>query len=143
MQSVLTATENGFGKRTPITEYPVKGRGTMGVQTIKLTDKKGQLVRALIVKEGQELLFMSTSGMVQRTSVEGISRYKRAAQGVRLMNLREDDQVSAVARVVEGDVSDAADNAPPEELPSGAGPAMELIENPDIEAEEAVEEPAE
>jgi DNA gyrase subunit A len=98
---LLVVTENGYGKRTAISEYPVKGRGTMGVQTIKLTEKKGGLAGALIVREHQELVFISAQGMVQRTGVKGISRYGRASQGVRVMNLREGDGVSAVALIVD------------------------------------------
>ena len=98
---LLVVTENGYGKRTAISDYPVKGRGTMGVKTIQLTEKKGALAGALIVREHHELLFISQNGMVQRTSVSGISRYGRASQGVKLMNLREDDVVSAVALVME------------------------------------------
>ena len=99
---LLVVTENGYGKRTAIAEYPVKHRGGMGVQTIKLTEKKGGLAGALIVREHQELVFISQQGMVQRTSVRGISRYGRGSQGVRVMNLREDDRVSAVALVAQG-----------------------------------------
>jgi DNA gyrase subunit A len=108
-QELLVVTENGFGKRTPISEYPVKNRGTMGVKTIALTDRKGALAGALVVREHQELVFISQNGMVQRTSVRGINRYGRASQGVKLMNMREDDVVSAIALVVE---SDAATSAP-------------------------------
>jgi DNA gyrase subunit A len=107
-QELLVVTENGYGKRTPIPDYPVKGRGTMGVKTIALTGKKGQLAGALVVREHQELVFISQNGMVQRTSVRGISRYGRASQGVRVMNLRDDDQVSAVALVVESEAQTAA-----------------------------------
>jgi DNA gyrase subunit A len=107
-QELLVVTENGFGKRTPIPDYPVKGRGTMGVKTIQLTENKGQLAGALVVREHQELVFVSQNGMVQRTSVRGINRYGRASQGVRVMNLREDDQVSAVALVVESEAQTAA-----------------------------------
>ena len=104
---LLVVTENGYGKRTDIEEYPVKGRGTMGVKTIGLTEKKGALAGALIVREHHELVFISQNGMVQRTGVKGISKQGRPAQGVRLMNLRDDDSVSAVALVME----DAADTA--------------------------------
>jgi DNA gyrase subunit A len=107
-QELLVVTENGYGKRTPIPDYPVKGRGTMGVKTIQLTEDKGQLAGALVVREHQELVFISQNGMVQRTSVRGINRYGRASQGVRVMNLRDDDQVSAVALVVESDAQTAA-----------------------------------
>jgi DNA gyrase subunit A len=107
-QELLVVTENGYGKRTPIPDYPVKGRGTMGVKTITLTENKGRLAGALVVREHQELVFISQNGMVQRTSVRGINRYGRSSQGVRVMNLREDDQVSAVALVVESEAQTAA-----------------------------------
>ena len=106
-QELLVVTENGFGKRTSIAEYRKTKRGAMGVGTIKLTDAKGALAGALVVREHEELVFISQSGMVQRTAVRGISRYGRLAQGVRLMNMKEDDLVSAVALVVES----APDNA--------------------------------
>ena len=98
---LLVVTENGFGKRTALADYPRKGRGTMGVKTIALTDKKGALAGALVVKEHQDLVFISTNGMVQRTAVRGINLYGRASQGVKVMNVRDDDTVSAVALVAE------------------------------------------
>jgi DNA gyrase subunit A len=127
---LLVVTENGYGKRTAIEEYPVKGRGTMGVKTIGLTEKKGGLAGALIVREHHELVFISQQGMVQRTSVKGISKQGRPAQGVRLMNLREDDTVSAVALVMEEAAETAAqvetavepDVEPAEPFSDGAGP---------------------
>ncbi|HEY3830034.1 MAG TPA: DNA gyrase subunit A [Solirubrobacteraceae bacterium] len=108
-QELLVVTENGYGKRTPIADYPRKGRGAMGVKTIALTDRKGALAGALVVREHEELVFISTGGMVQRTSVRGISRYGRASQGVRLMNLKGEDVVSAVALIV--DDSEEGDGA--------------------------------
>jgi DNA gyrase subunit A len=113
---LLVVTENGYGKRTEISDYPRKGRGSMGVKTIALTDRKGGLAAALIVREHQDLVFISQAGMVQRTAVKGISRYGRASQGVRVMNIRDDDLVSAVAVVVEDSADTAAGVA--EELPS-------------------------
>jgi DNA gyrase subunit A len=101
---LFVVTENGYGKRTAVAEYPVKGRGTKGVLTAKLTAKKGGLAGALIVREHQDLLFISENGMVQRTRAGGISQMGRATQGVRVMNLRE-DRVSAVALVVESAAS--------------------------------------
>jgi DNA gyrase subunit A len=100
---LLVVTENGYGKRTQLAEYPVKGRGAKGVLTAKLTAKKGGLAGARVVRERQELLFISQSGMVQRTAVAGISRMGRPTQGVRLMNLKKGDRVSAVALVVESE----------------------------------------
>jgi DNA gyrase subunit A len=122
---LLVVTENGYGKRTAISEYPVKGRGAMGVKTINLTEKKGGVAGALIVREHQDLVFISKEGMVQRTGAKGISRQGRPAQGVRLMNLRDDDFVSAVALVMEDEadtsavVQDQIDEVQPiDELPA-------------------------
>ena len=107
-QDLLVVTENGFGKRTSIDEYRLTSRGAKGVKTIQQTEVKGALAGALVVREHQELVFISRDGMVQRISVRGINRYGRAAQGVRLMNLRDDDVVSAVALVVEPEAAAAA-----------------------------------
>ncbi len=102
-QDLLVVTENGYGKRTRIDQYRKTSRGAMGVRTIKLTEAKGGLAGALVVREHQELVFISQSGMVQRTGVRGISQQGRAATGVRVMNVREDDRVRAIALVVESE----------------------------------------
>jgi DNA gyrase subunit A len=113
---LFVVTENGYGKRTPVSEYPVKGRGTKGVLTVKMTEKKGGLTGALIVGEHQDLLFISQNGMVQRTSVGGISQMGRSTQGVKVMNIKDDDRVSAVALVVESeDAAPAAEEDGQEE----------------------------
>ena len=120
---LLVITDAGYGKRTAIEEYPVKGRGAMGVKTIGLTERKGGLAGALIVREHHDLVFISQNGMVQRTAVKGISKQGRPAQGVRVMNMREDDRVSAVALVMEASTDTAAQVQ--EDLPTdgdGAGP---------------------
>jgi DNA gyrase subunit A len=121
---LLVVTENGYGKRTAIAEYPVKGRGAMGVKTIQLTEKKGGVAGALIAREHQDLVFISQNGMVQRTGVRGISRQGRAAQGVRVMNLREDDIVSAVALVMENEADTSA--VVQEETLGGLEPIVDL-----------------
>jgi DNA gyrase subunit A len=100
---LFVVTENGYGKRTPVADYPVKGRGTKGVLTIRITEKKGGLAGALIVNPHQDLLFISQNGMVQRTSVGGISQMGRSTQGVKVMNIKDDDRVSAVALAAESD----------------------------------------
>jgi DNA gyrase subunit A len=134
---LFVVTENGYGKRTPVPEYPVKGRGTKGVLTIKMTEKKGGLAGALIVREHQDLLFISQNGMVQRTNAGGISQMGRATQGVKVMNIKDDDHVSAVALVVEsGGAAGAAD---------GTGVDMEQDELPPVDsaADDTVEAAAE
>ena len=115
---LFVVTENGYGKRTAVAEYPVKGRGTKGVLTAKLTAKKGGLAGALIVREHQDLLFISVNGMVQRTKAGGISQMGRATQGVRVMNMKEDDWISAVALVVESGASVAEEAVAAEEAQS-------------------------
>jgi DNA gyrase subunit A len=94
-------TENGFGKRTRVDEYPIKGRGTMGVLTIRYTESRGRLAGAMIVKDSYEVMFISTDGTVIRQPADGISRMGRSTQGVRLMNLRKGDKVGSIARVTE------------------------------------------
>ena len=74
-QELLVVTENGYGKRTAISDYPRKSRGTMGVKTITLTESKGALAGALVVREHEELRLHLRRRMVQRTSVRGINRY--------------------------------------------------------------------
>jgi DNA gyrase subunit A len=130
-QDLLVVTENGYGKRTSIDEYRLTSRGAKGVKTIAFTEAKGLLAGALVVREHQDLVFISQNGMVQRTGVRGINRYGRASQGVRLMNLREGDVVSAVALVVESDTSTAASAA---ELDEG----VEGVEDVELEAGEDV-----
>jgi DNA gyrase subunit A len=107
-QEMLVVTENGFGKRTPVDQYRKTSRGAKGVQTIKFSEARGGLAAALCVRPHQDLVFISQEGMVQRTGVKGIRQTGRSAQGVRVMNVREDDRVSAVALVVESDAETAA-----------------------------------
>jgi DNA gyrase subunit A len=104
---LLTVTEAGFGKRTRIDQYRKTNRGTKGVKTMGLTEAKGGLAGALVVRPHQELVFISHSGLVQRTGVRGISHQGRSATGVRVMRLRDDDRVSAVALIVESDAPTA------------------------------------
>jgi DNA gyrase subunit A len=108
-QDLLVVTDSGYGKRTDVEEYRLTSRGAKGVKTITFTDAKGLLAAALVVREHEELVFISQNGMVQRTAVRGINRYGRAAQGVRVMNLREGDEVSAVALVVETEANGNGD----------------------------------
>jgi DNA gyrase subunit A len=106
---LLVITENGFGKRTLIREYRKTSRGAKGVKTIQLTETKGGLAGALVVREHEGLVFISEGGMVQRTAVRGINRYGRNSQGVKVMNMKDDDRVSAVARILEDETTDAVE----------------------------------
>ena len=120
-QDLLVVTEAGYGKRTAIDEYRLTSRGAKGVKTISFTEAKGLLAAALVVREHEDLVFISQNGMVQRTGVRGINRYGRSSQGVKVMNLREGDEVSAVALVVETEaavvVDEAAENGKPPVTP--------------------------
>jgi DNA gyrase subunit A len=100
---VLVVTENGYGKRTSVREYPVKGRGGMGVKTVQLTEAKGQLAGSRVVREGYQVMLISTGGTVIRMPVDDIKRSGRSTQGVIVMRLRDGERVSSLAPVVESD----------------------------------------
>jgi DNA gyrase subunit A len=110
---LLVVTENGYGKRTRIDEYPVKGRGGLGVKTVQLTEARGQLAGALVVRDGYAVMLMSTGGTMIRMAVEEVKRLGRATQGVIVMRLRGDEQVSTLAPVVE--TADAETELDPED----------------------------
>jgi DNA gyrase subunit A len=118
---LLVVTENGYGKRTPVAQYRKTSRGAKGVKTIGLTERKGGLAGALVVREHHELVFISVGGMVQRTSVAGISQQGRSATGVRVMNLKDEDAVSAVALVVDSEADPLEDGQ--DALPLDSCPA--------------------
>ena len=96
---LFVITENGFGKRTPIEEYTEHHRGGQGMATISMTAKKGQLAGMKIIQPGQELMIVSEEGVVIRVNSNDISCLGRATQGVKVMNVCENDRVCAVARV--------------------------------------------
>jgi DNA gyrase subunit A len=98
---LLVVTENGYGKRTRIDEYHVRGRGGLGVKTVQLTEARGQLAGALVVRDGYQVMLMSTGGTVIRMPVEEVKRLGRATQGVIVMRLRGAERVSTLAPVVE------------------------------------------
>jgi DNA gyrase subunit A len=93
-------TEFGYGKRTAISKYPLQRRGGKGVRTLQYNPAKGKIAGAKVVKSNQELLAISTEGVVIRVSIEGIPRIGRTTQGVKIMNLREGDSVAAIAMMV-------------------------------------------
>jgi DNA gyrase subunit A len=125
---LLVVTQNGYGKRTPIREYPVKGRGGLGVKTVQLTEAKGQLAGARVVRDGHQVMLISTQGTVIRMPVDGIRRAGRSTQGVIVMRLRADDErVSALAPVVE--TANGTEPVPTDELVPTAEPG-EVPEQP-------------
>ncbi|MDR2957724.1 MAG: DNA gyrase subunit A, partial [Coriobacteriales bacterium] len=97
---LFVITENGFGKRTPISEYTEHHRGGQGVATISMTEKKGRLAGMKVVQPGHELMIVSEEGVVIRVRAADVSQQGRATQGVKVMNVSDTDRVCAVARVV-------------------------------------------
>jgi DNA gyrase subunit A len=111
---LLVVTENGYGKRTKLADYPRKGRGGLGVKTVQLTESKGQLAGARVVRDGYQVMLISTGGTMIRMPVDEIKRSGRATQGVIVMRFKSDDeQVSSLAPVVESDAEEAAADSEP------------------------------
>jgi DNA gyrase subunit A len=100
---LLVVTEQGYGKRTRVADYPLKGRGGLGVKTVQLTEAKGQLAGSRVVREGYQVMLISTGGTMIKMPVVEIKRLGRATQGVIVMRLRGDERVSAIAPVVESE----------------------------------------
>jgi DNA gyrase subunit A len=119
-QSVLTATENGYGKRTSIVEYTRHGRGTKGMIAIQQTERNGKVVAATLVRPHDEIMLITDKGVLVRTRVAEIRELGRATQGVTLIGLDDGAKLSGLQRIVENDANDA--NGDPE---TDAGPAGE------------------
>ena len=100
-QSVLAATENGYGKRTPIVEYTRHGRGTKGMIAIQQSDRNGRVVAAALVRPDDEVMLISTGGVLIRTRVKSIREMSRGTQGVTLINLDEGERLAGLERVAE------------------------------------------
>jgi DNA gyrase subunit A len=119
--TVLTATGRGYGKRTPLDDYPIKGRGGQGVINIRCSKRNGKVVGVSLCTEGDDVMFITESGMIVRTEVNMISTMGRNTQGVRLVNLKSDDQLVAIEVVSEADIEKYAVEAA---ALDGAGPAL-------------------
>lgn len=140
-RSVLTATENGYGKRTPLIEHTRHGRGTKGMIAIQSSERNGRMVAAILVEEGDEIMLITTGGVLVRTRVDEIREMGRATQGVTLIGVEEGDTLSRVQRVVgsdspevlaavgesaEGEANEASDGSEAaEDSPSGDDAAAE------------------
>ena len=127
-QSVLTATENGYGKRTNITEYTRHGRGTKGMIAIQQSERNGKVVAATLVRADDEIMLITDKGVLVRTRVSEIRELGRATQGVTLIGLDTGDKLSGLQRIVENDAQpssetlDAASEPPLEEPPNDNPP---------------------
>jgi DNA gyrase subunit A len=108
LESVLTATENGYGKRTAITEYTRHSRGTKGMIAIQTSERNGRVVGAVLVRPTDQVMLVSTGGVLIRTPVEQVRELSRATQGVRLINLDDGTLLAGIEKVIEAD--DAVDD---------------------------------
>jgi DNA gyrase subunit A len=124
--SVLTATENGYGKRTPISEYTRHGRGTKGMIAIQTSERNGRVVAAALVAPEDEIMLITTGGVLIRTRVGEIREMGRATQGVTLINVDEGTKLSGLQRIVE---TDAAGDEPEGEEDAGNGDAEANVES--------------
>jgi len=118
--SVLTATENGFGKRTPIAEYTRHGRGTKGMIAIQTSERNGKVVAASLVSPEDQIMLITTGGVLVRTRVSEIREMGRATQGVTLISVDEGTRLSGLQRIAESDSDDEADESG-DEVDTAAG----------------------
>ncbi|WP_022820093.1 DNA gyrase subunit A [Fusobacterium russii] len=96
---ILTITENGYGKRTRLDEYPQYNRGGKGLKNMKCTEKTGNIVSVLEVSEDEELICITSNGVVIRISIDGISRFGRVSQGVRIMRVSDEEKVASITKI--------------------------------------------
>jgi len=110
---ILVVAERGFGKRTPVSEFRLQGRGGYGVTLMRVTPRTGNVAGMRHVEGDEDVLLVTAKGMMIRTSAAGVRRIGRATQGVKLMDLEEDDRVVAVAKLAERDDNGDGESAPP------------------------------
>jgi len=120
---ILTATENGYGKRSTTDNYPTKGRGGKGVIDIKTTERNGDVVGAVQVQESDEVMLITNNGTLIRTAVEGISVLGRNTQGVRLIKVGGEEKLVQVVRVVNED--EGTEDVVEGDAPESSGAASE------------------
>jgi DNA gyrase subunit A len=119
---LLVVTERGLGKRTPISEYPRKGRGGQGVQTFRINERTGPISIAANVLADEELILVSAEGIVMRTRADTISQQGRSTQGVQVMNVGEGDRVASLGRI---------------DLGVGTGSDFDNVDSTDTDEDEA------
>jgi DNA gyrase subunit A len=129
-QSVLTATENGFGKRTPISEYTRHGRGTKGMIAIQTSERNGKVVAAVLVNPDDEIMLITTGGVLVRTRVAEVREMGRATQGVTLIAVDDGSKLSGLQRVVESDTETLSSGDNPSDLSSVDSPSDPSSDDP-------------
>jgi DNA gyrase subunit A len=119
--AVLTASASGYGKRTPVSDFPMHGRGGQGVIAMQTSDRNGTTVAALQVRPGQEIMLISSTGTLVRTGVDEVSELGRNTQGVRLIRLSEGERLVGIERIesLEGEVTQDSEPGPGDQPPAG------------------------
>ena len=143
--ALVTGTEKGYGKRSLVAEYPIKGRGGQGVIDIKTTDRNGGVVSVALANEGDDVLFITMSGMLVRTPVAEISTIGRNTQGVRLVNLKDEDLLVSLEVVSEDDLDRYAAEArerPVQQIVTSGDDSDDADEDDDDETTDDVDEGA-
>lgn len=118
--NVFVISENGFGKQTPATEYPIKGRGGKGIKTVNVTAKNGPLAGLTTVKGDEDIMLVTDKGVIIRFGIETVSQTGRAAVGVHLIRMDDDSKVATMAKVAKENQTDQDDDALPAEEDSAA-----------------------
>lgn len=130
---VLTVSENGYGKRTEVTEYPAKGRGSQGVIAMQMSERNGCLVGATQVFEGDEIMLISNQGTLVRTRADEVSLSGRNTQGVRLIRVKEGEHIVGLERIEEPPVPEAVEGGEESAVVENAADANEAnVNTPDV-----------
>ncbi|HAZ61118.1 MAG TPA: DNA gyrase subunit A, partial [Gammaproteobacteria bacterium] len=129
-ETILTATENGYGKRTEVEEFPLHRRGGQGVKAIQTSARNGGLIAAVAVRESDHLMLISDQGTLVRTEVAGINLLSRNTQGVTLIRIGEGEHLISVARVVDDDDPAEPEQGPPPATAAGTTPVGDAAATP-------------
>jgi DNA gyrase subunit A len=137
---ILVVSENGYGKKSSIDAYKITNRGGKGVRTLKITEKTGQLISINAVTDADDLMIINKSGLTIRMAVEDLRVMGRATQGVKLINLKGNDAIAAVAKVMKDDISepivDEEGNIIEVEVIERVKPVLEILEDDGADEED-------
>lgn len=138
--AILTVTENGYGKRTELSEYPAKSRGTKGVVSIKVSERNGSVVGAVQVGANDEIMLISDKGTLVRTPAEGVSTIGRNTQGVTIIRTADDETVVGLQRIEEIQ-TDEVEGEAPDVIAEGEVTGEANGETPNVTPDETAPEP--
>jgi DNA gyrase subunit A len=126
--NILTVTENGYGKRTVLSEYPAKSRATQGVVSIKVSERNGLVIGAVQVEEGDEFMMITNAGTLVRTRVAEVSQVGRNTQGVTLIRTAEDEKVVGLQRIEEIEESELPEGEEGDEVLDSSVESADIVE---------------